>query len=245
MAGRTHGQPGLPITFGFKAAVWASETRRHLQRLREIRPRLGAGQLAGGVGSLSSLGPRGLELQEKFFARLGLRAPDITWTTARDVIVEWFQFLTLISGTSDKIGHEVYNLQRPEIGELSEGFMPGTVGSITMPHKRNPEISEHLGTLSRVIRAQAGLALDGMVAEHERDGRAWKTEWLVVPETSMYFAAALSLGARMLGGLVADPGRMLSNIGQHRGYLMSEPVMRALAASSVSTPRTRWCIPPP
>ena len=108
-------------------------------------------------------------------------------------------------------------------------FTPGTVGSITMPHKRNPEISEHLVTLSRVIRAQAGLALDGMVAEHERDGRAWKTEWLVVPETGMYAAACLGAGARMLDGLRVDAARMLSNIGEHRGYLMSEPVMRALA----------------
>ena len=123
----------------------------------------------------------------------------------------------------------MYQLQRPEIGELRESFTPGTVGSITMPHKRNPEISEHLVTLSRVIRAQAGLALDGMVAEHERDGRAWKTEWLVVPETAMYAAACVGAGARMLDGLRVDAARMLSNIGEHRGYLMSEPVMRALA----------------
>ena len=79
--------------------------------------------MAGGVGSLSSLGRRGLELQEKFFGRLGLRPADITWNTARDVIVEWFQLLTLVSGTADKIGHEVYNLQRPEIGEVTEGFV--------------------------------------------------------------------------------------------------------------------------
>src|SRR3990172_4684043 len=85
MAGRTHGQPGLPITFGFKAAVWASEVRRHLERLSEIEPRLGVGQLAGGVGSLSSLGPRGMELQEKFFARLGLRPPDILWNNAPEI----------------------------------------------------------------------------------------------------------------------------------------------------------------
>jgi adenylosuccinate lyase len=98
-----------------------------------------------------------------------------------------------------------------------------------MPHKRNPEISEHLVTLSKVIRAQAGLALEGMLAEHERDGRAWKTEWLVIPETAMTFAACAALAARMLDGLQADPGRMRRNIDSHRGYLLSEPVMRALA----------------
>jgi adenylosuccinate lyase len=229
MAGRTHGQPGLPITFGFKAAIWASEVRRHLQRLKEIGPRLGAGQLAGGVGSLSSLGPDGLVLQEKFFARLGLRAPDITWTTARDVIVEWFQLLTLMSGTADKIGHEVYNLQRPEIGELSEGFMPGTVGSITMPHKRNPEISEHLGTLARVIRHNAALIAESQVHDHERDGRAWKVEWAVLAETCLAAAKMLALTGSLTKNLVVHPDRMLANLEATRGFVLSETVMLALA----------------
>ena len=153
----------------------------------------------------------------------------VPWLTARDGVAEFIWLLAAISATVGKIGNEVYQLQRPEIGELRESFTPGTVGSITMPHKRNPEISEHLVTLSRVIRAQAGVALDGMVSEHERDGRAWKTEWLVVPETSMAFAACVGSGARMLDGLRVDPERMLANIDSHRGYLLSEPVMRALA----------------
>ena len=92
------------------------------------------------------------------------------WLTARDGVAEFIWLLGRDLGHVGKIGNEVYQLQRPEIGELRETFTPGTVGSITMPHKRNPEISEHLVTLSRVVRAQAGLALEGMVAEHERDG---------------------------------------------------------------------------
>jgi adenylosuccinate lyase len=229
MAGRTHGQPGLPITFGFKAAVWASEVQRHLQRLKEIKPRLGTGQLAGGVGSLSSLGPRGLELQERFFARLGLRPPDITWTTARDVIVEWFQWLTLISGLADKIGHEVYNLQRPEIGEVSEGFVPGTVGSITMPHKRNPEIAEHLGTLARVIRHNGALIAESQVHDHERDGRAWKVEWAVLAETCLAAGKLLALTNTLTAHLAVYPNRMLANLEATQGFVLSEAVMLALA----------------
>lgn len=229
MAGRTHGQPGLPITFGFKAAVWASETRRHLQRLKELKSRLGIGQLAGGVGSLSSLGPRGLELQEKFFARLGLRSPDVTWTTARDVIVEWFHLLTLFSGTADKIGHEVYNLQRPEIGEVTEGFVPGTVGSITMPHKRNPEIAEHLGTLARVIRHNGALIAESQVHDHERDGRAWKAEWAVLAETCMAAAKLLALTKVMTANLQIHAGRMMANLEATKGYVLSERVMLRLA----------------
>jgi adenylosuccinate lyase len=229
MAGRTHGQPGLPITFGFKAAVWASEVRRHFHRLRDLGPRLGVGQLAGGVGSLSSLGPRGLELQERFLARLGLRAPDITWTTARDVLVEWFQWLTLVSGTADKIGHEVYNLQRPEIGEVSEGFVPGTVGSITMPHKRNPEIAEHLGTLARVIRHNTALVAESQVHDHERDGRAWKVEWAVLAETCLAAAKLLALTNTLTAHLAVHPDRMLANLEATRGFVLSEAVMLALA----------------
>jgi adenylosuccinate lyase len=229
MSGRTHGQQGLPITFGFKAAGWARETRRHISRLKEIRPRLGVGQLAGGVGSLSSLGPRAFELQENFFSRLGLRPPDISWTTARDVVVEWFQTLTLVSGTSDKIGHEIYNLQRSEIGEVSEGFVPGTVGSITMPHKRNPEIAEHLGTLARVIRHNAALLAESQVHDHERDGRAWKSEWAVLGETSMAAAKMLALTNTLTANLVVHPERALANLEASRGFVLSEAVMLALA----------------
>jgi adenylosuccinate lyase len=229
MCGRTHGQPGLPITFGFKAAVWAAELDRHLERLQLGRGRWELIQLGGALGTMEFWGGRALDLLEAFAVQLGLGAPDIPWLTSRDGVAEFIWLLAAMSATVGKIGNEVYQLQRPEIGELRESFTEGTVGSITMPHKRNPEISEHLVTLSRAIRAQAGLALEAMVTEHERDGRAWKTEWLVLPETGMLFAACVDSGARMLGGLRVDADRMLANIGQHRGYLMSEPVMRALA----------------
>jgi adenylosuccinate lyase len=229
MCGRTHGQPGLPITFGFKAAVWAVELNRHLARLQEGRRRWELAQLGGALGTMEFWGGRALDLLHAFADRLGLNAPDVPWLTARDGVAEFIWLLAAISATVGKIGNEVYQLQRPEIAELREAFAPGTVGSITMPHKRNPEISEHLVTLSRVIRAQAGIALDGMVCEHERDGRAWKAEWLVVPETAMYFAACVASGARMLDGLHVDEDRMRRNIDSHRGYLLSEPVMRALA----------------
>ena len=157
MAGRTHGQQGLPITFGFKVAGWIAEIDRHRQRLAEIATRVDVGQLCGGVGSLSSLGPRAFEIQNRFLSRLGLRSPEISWTSSRDVLAEWCNLVVLITATADRIGHEVYNLQRSEVGEVAESFVPGTVGSITMPHKRNPEISEHLGTLARVARHSAAM----------------------------------------------------------------------------------------
>jgi len=230
MAGRTHGQIGLPITFGFKVAVWAMEVRRHRQRLAEFAPRLDVGQLAGGVGSLSSLGPRALELQKSFLARLGLNAPAISWTTARDTLAEWFNLLALIASTGDKIGHEIYNLQRPEIGEVSEGFVTGTVGSITMPHKRNPEISEHLGTLARLIRHNTALIVESLVHDHERDGRSWKAEWVVLAETCLAVGKLLVLLRTLVGNLVIHTDRMRANLEATGGFVLSEAVMLALAA---------------
>jgi adenylosuccinate lyase len=230
MPGRTHGQPGLPITFGFKAAVWVAELRRHRERVAQARPRLAVGQLAGAVGTLSAWGADGLELQRRVLERLGLEVPDMTWLTARDRVAELVTLLALVTGTLAKIGNEVYNLQRPEIGELSEAPAVGVVGSITMPQKRNPERSEHLATLARVVRADAGLALEGTVVEHERDGAAWKTEWALLPRACGAAAVALALGAELAAGLKVHEDRMRANVDAQRGYVLAEPVMLALGA---------------
>jgi adenylosuccinate lyase len=230
MLGRTHGQPGLPITFAFKAAVWIAELRRHRARIESARPRLEVGQLAGAVGTLSAWGPAGPELQRRVLERLGLGAPDISWLGARDRVAELLALLAQITGTLAKIGNEVYNLQRPEIGELSEAPGEGVVGSITMPQKRNPERSEHLVTLARVVRAEAGLAFEGLVSEHERDGAAWKTEWALLPRACGAAAAALALAAELAAGLRVDARRMRENVDAQRGYALAEPVMLALGA---------------
>lgn len=229
MPGRTHGQPGLPITFGFKAAVWVAELRRHRIRLAEGRSRWEVAQLGGALGTMEFWGEAALPLLAAFARQLGLAAPELPWLTARDGIAEFVNLLALITATLAKVGQEVYELQRPEIGELVEPFTDGQVGSITMPHKRNPELSEHLVTLARLVRANATVAVEGMVAEHERDGRAWKAEWIVLPEACLYTAASLTMSCRLLEGLEAVPERMRQNIEAAGGYLLSEPVMRALA----------------
>jgi adenylosuccinate lyase len=229
MAGRTHGQQGLPITFGFKVAVWLVEVQRHDQRLTQITSRMGVAQLSGGVGSVSSLGGRGLELQRRLAERLGLMAPRVSWTCSRDVLAEWCSLLAMITATADRIGHEVYNLQRSEIAEVREGFVAGAVGSITMPHKRNPEIAEHLGSLARLVRHLAAAVNESLVHDHERDGRAWKTEWHAVPEVTMMAGRAVELLAQMLSSLEVDSERMLSNLQACGGVVISEAAMLALA----------------
>lgn len=230
MCGRTHGQPGLPITFGFKSAGWLDEIHRHRLRINAIGKRIRVGQLAGGVGSLSSLGPDALILQRRFLEKLDLKAPAISWTVSRDRLAEWLNLLALIAASADRIGHEVYNLQRPEIGELSEGFVPGTVGSITMPQKRNPEISEHLGTLARQVRYQAAQMNENLVHDHERDGRSWKSEWAIVPGACLGTDKALALLQVLLEHLQVDEERMRSNLLATQGFIHAESVMLALAA---------------
>ena len=231
MAGRTHGQTGAPITFGYKAAGWADEIRRHLDRLREAGGRLFVGQLGGGVGTLAFFGSSGVELRRGFCERLGLADPGISWLSARDRVAEFVHLLAMVTTTLARIGNEVYQLSRPEIGELAEAVVPGTVGSITMPHKRNPEIAEHLVTLSRLVRAQSAVVLEGMVAEGERDGRGWKAEWPSVPEACLLSGAALALAERLLAGLQVDTAAMLRNLSSGGGMAASERVLAALAPS--------------
>ncbi|MGY6217680.1 3-sulfopropionylcysteine synthase XcbD [Methylolobus aquaticus] len=227
--GRTHGQPGLPITFGYKVAGWLDELLRHRQRIVEISPRLAVGQLAGGVGSLSSFGPQGLAVQRRFLERLELAVPAISWTASRDRLAEWLNLLTLLSALGDRIGHEIYNLQRPEIGELREASAAGVVGSITMPQKRNPEISEHLGTLARQVRHAAAQMGENLVHDHERDGRAWKAEWAIVPVACLAADKALALLHDALMHLEVDESRMLHNLEATQGAVHAERVMLALA----------------
>jgi adenylosuccinate lyase len=229
MAGRTHGQTGSPVTFGWKAASWADEIRRHLGRLRDGAPRWLVGQLGGGVGSLVFYQGRGLAVRARFCAELGLADPVISWLSSRDRGAEFAQLLALVCGTLARIGVEVYELQRPEIGELAEPARPGTVGSITMPHKRNPEASEHLDTLARLVRAQAGVMVEGLAQQHERDGRGWKAEWVALPEACLLTAAALQAGIELTGGLRVDAEAMRRNIERDR-YPRSEQALARLAA---------------
>lgn len=226
MAGRTHGQPGSPVTFGWKAASWADEIRRHLDRLREGAPRWLTGQLGGGTGSLVFYGGQGLEVRARFCAALGLADPGISWLTARDRGAEFAQLLALICGTLARIGGEVYELQRPEIGELREAAPDGTVGSITMPHKQNPEGSEHLDTLARLARSSAAVMSESVVQQHERDGRGWKAEWVAWPETCLLASAALRIAIGLTAGLIIDAEAMRRNLDRFGGYQVSE---RALA----------------
>ena len=229
MLGRTHGQPGAPVTFGFKVASWADETGRHLHRWRQSRSRLVVGQLAGAVGVLGFYGELGPELRRRFCERLGLGEPAVSWIAARDRIAEFAANSALVSATMARMANEVYNLQRREIGELSEAASESTVGSFTMPHKRNPERSEQIVTLARLVRSAAGVLTETMVGDHERDGRTWKTEWVLLPELGHYLLAQLSLARGLVAGLEVNTGAMSANL-EEMGDFGSQELLKRLSA---------------
>ncbi len=230
MAGRTHGVMALPITFGHKCAIWLDEMMRHRERMVEIEPRLFVGQLVGAVGTQASFGPRAREVETATLKKLGLGVPDISWAPARDRLVEYTSLLALIGGTLGKIGNELFNMQRNEFAEVEETFTKGKLGSSTMPHKRNPVMAENIACISRGIRYAAGMMLEAMVAEGERDGIAWKTEWKALPECCLIAGAALFQTAALLRGLRVNPEVMEHNLGRMHGYLLSERVMLELGA---------------
>lgn len=228
-AGRTHGQQALPITFGFKVAVWVVEVRRHLDRLDEMAPRVFQGQFAGAVGTLASIGDKGPELQRLMFEDLGLAVPEIAWHTARDGFAELVAVYAMIGSTLAKMMNEVVSLQRTELAEVEEPFHMGKVGSSTMPHKRNPMMSEGVVALSRLLNSQVGVALANMQGEHERDQRGWQTEWSFLAETCCLLGGMLHWTHRVLAGLHVNKERMQRNLGALNGLLLSENVMLTLA----------------
>ncbi len=228
MAGRTHGQQALPITFGYKVAVWVDEIDRHLARGDEAEPRIFVGNITGAVGTMASFGPQGLEVQARTLARLGLGVPRICWHSARDRLVELAYLLVQVAGTLGKIANELYNLQRTEIDELREPFHMGKVGSSTMPHKQNPSSAELVVTLARLVRGTLVPMTDALFQEHERDAGAWRIEWAALPEAFCYTGAILAHMRRVLGGLEVREAQMRRNLDRLGGLLLSERVMLAL-----------------
>lgn len=230
MAGRTHLQQALPVTFGYKAAVWLAMFDRHAERLAQLRPRVEVGQLGGAAGTLASLGAQGLAVQAAFCAELGLGVPPIPWHVARDGIAETVGFLGLVTGSLGKIATDVALMMATEFGgEVMEPFLPGRGASSTMPQKRNPISCELIIAAARAVRQQAGLALDAMLADFERATGPWHLEWLAVPEAFVLAAGALAQARFMLAGLEVHPDRMRANLGLSRGLIVAEAVMMAAA----------------
>jgi 3-carboxy-cis,cis-muconate cycloisomerase len=229
MAGRTHLQQALPITFGYKAAVWLAMFDRHAERLAQLRPRVLVGQFAGAAGTLASLGDRGLDVQKALMEELGLGVPVATWHVARDGLAEAVGFLGLLTGSLGKVGFDVMLLASTEVAEVHEPFVAGRGASSTMPQKRNPISSELIVAAAKAVRQHAGLMLDAMVQDYERATGPWHAEWIALPESFVLTAGVLHQAKLMLGGLVVDEERMRKNLGMTSGLIVAEAVMMGLA----------------
>ena len=229
MAGRTHLQQALPVTFGYKCAIWLDMFDRHAQRLAEARPRILVGQFAGAAGTLASLGDKGLEVQKAMMQELGLGVPVSTWHVARDGFAEAINLLGLITGSLGKIAYDVMIMASNEFGELYEPFVKGRGASSTMPQKRNPISSELMLACAKGVRQSAGLMLDAMVQDLERATGPWHAEWIAIPEAFILAAGALHQAKFMLGGLIVDEAAMARNLDLTKGLIVAEAVMMGLA----------------
>lgn len=229
MAGRTHLQHALPITFGYKCAVWLSMFDRHAERLVELRPRVEIGQFAGAAGTLASLGDKGLDVQEALMAELGLGVPQATWHVARDGLAETLNFLGLVTGSLGKIALDIMMMMTSELGEVYEPFVKGRGASSTMPQKRNPISCELMYAAAKGVRQHAGLMLDAMIQDFERSTGPWQAEWIAIPEAFALSAASLGQAKFMLAGLEVRPERMRKNLDMTQGLIVAEAVMMGLA----------------
>jgi 3-carboxy-cis,cis-muconate cycloisomerase len=229
MAGRTHLQHALPITFGYKCAVWLSMFDRHAERLVELRPRVEVGQFAGAAGTLASLGDKGLEVQAALMDELGLGVPQATWHVARDGLAETLNFLGLVTASLGKVALDIMMMMTSELGEAYEPFVKGRGASSTMPQKRNPISCELMYAAAKGVRQQAGLMLDAMIQDFERSTGPWQAEWIAIPEAFALTAASLGQARFMLAGLDVRTERMRKNLDMTQGLIVAEAVMMGLA----------------
>lgn len=229
MAGRTHLQQALPVTFGYKAAIWLAMFDRHQQRLAELLSRVLVVEFAGAAGTLASLGSKGFEVQQALAEELKLGVPATTWHVARDGLAEAVNLLALITGSLGKIALDIMIMASTEFAEVYEPFVKGRGASSTMPQKRNPISSELMLAASKAVRQHAGLMLDAMVQDFERATGPWHAEWVALPESFILSAGALHQAKFALGGLIVDADQMRHNLGISRGLIVAEAVMMGLA----------------
>lgn len=229
MMGRTLSLQALPVTFGFKTAIWLSEIDRHLQRMDEMEPRVFVGSIVGAVGTKASFGPGADAMEKAVNDRLGLGTPNISWQSARDRFYEFGSVLGGVNATLNKIGNQLLLLAHNEFDEIAEPFGKGQVGSSTMPHKRNPAVTENSVTVSNTLKSNINMLSDITKHEHERDGAVWKMEWKIIPEICLMLSVVLANLKFVFAGLEVKKDSMLANLDLLKGYALAERVMFALA----------------
>lgn len=230
MAGRTHLQHALPITFGYKAATWLSSVDRHIKRLEEIKSRVFNVSFFGAAGTLASLGEvDGLNTQASLAKELDLNIPDVSWHSIRDNFCEVTGWLALVGSSLGKIAYDVMLMMQTETQEVAEPYLHGRGSSSTMPQKRNPISSEVMLACSKLLREHHSSMLDAMVLDHERATGQWHVEWYALPNAFVISSACLSSAKYLLEGLEISPENMKDNLNKTNGLIVAEAVMMNLA----------------
>src|SRR5881296_2167823 len=232
IVGRTHGVHAEPTTFGLKVAVWYVEAGRNLERLRRARDVVAVGKLSGAVGNFAHVDP---DIEDEVCRELRLEpAPVSTQVVQRDRHAEFCTTLAIAAASLEKIALEVRGLQRTEVLEAQEPFAEGQKGSSAMPHKRNPELSERICGLARVIRSNAQAALENVALWHERDISHSSVERVILPDSTILLDYLLDLTAFILEGLDVDPARMAENLDKSYGLVYSQRVLLKLTDAGLA-----------
>lgn len=230
MAGRTHTQQALPITFGYKVATWLAPLLRHRQRLAELKPRLLVLQLGGPVGTLAAYGEHGPTVYKAMAQELGLALAAAPWHSQRDGFAEFAGWLSLLTGSLAKLAQDVLLLGQSEIAEVRETADMSRGGSSAMPQKVNPVASEQILAAGRANVALLSSMHHAMVHEHERGTHGLQLEWLSLPQMLTLAASALVKAVFLSENLVVDGRRMLANLEASQGTILAERFRDALAA---------------
>jgi adenylosuccinate lyase/3-carboxy-cis,cis-muconate cycloisomerase len=228
MAGRTHGQHAVPITFGLKAATWADELDRCSARLEAAAEGAGTTQLWGAAGTFATLGADAAAVQKAFARRLGLAYAHVHWHATRDRLRDLCHALDEIASAGERVAAEIVRLQATEIAELAEPAGEGHVGSSTMPQKRNPMTCEYVIATAHLLRAATSAVSRAPAHAYERDMGYWAIEWLALPQSLILCGGLLDKLALVLEGLQIDPVRMRANLDLTEGQIMAEAVMMNL-----------------
>jgi 3-carboxy-cis,cis-muconate cycloisomerase len=229
MAGRTHGQQALPITFGLKVASWIAPVIRHAERLDEILPRLLVVQFGGAAGSLAALGDKGLAVARALADELKLSVPLMSWHAQRDSLVEFAGWLSLMTGCLGKMAQDVILLAQTEVGEVAESGEQGRGGSSTMPQKSNPITSELMLAAARTNASLLSALHHAQIQEHERATHGWQVEWLTLPQMMMLTGGALKHALDLAQNLQVDEAAMRANIARGNDVVLAEAAVFALA----------------
>ena len=228
LPGRTHGQHAVPSTFGLKVAVWIDELLRHVERLRGCEDRVFVAMLGGGAGTLGSLGEIGLNIQDGMAEKLDMGSMPMPSRTTADHLCEYVTLLGMLSATCSKVGREVYTMMKQEFGEVEEPVPPGTVGSSTMPQKRNPKVSQDIVAFAAQVRALVPLALESMMTEHEADRTTSVMMDRAVTQSAILVGDILQYMIELFSGIRVFPDRMRRNLDLSGGLIMSEALMLEL-----------------